>query len=94
MPPPRTPSNLKPGWFDCLADVALVREFRLLSDPNNLSPLVDVSAETWRRWGVQGLAPRAITVAGCRFYRVGEVRAWLQGQWKPEKETLAKGAGK
>ena len=84
MPPKLLIPPLPDGWFDNLPDSALLREYRLLPRPGNHSPLVEVSPETFRRWGLQGLAPRAITIGGTRHYRVGELRQWLRGEWKAE----------
>lgn len=84
MPQRRLKTNIPANWFDCLPDIALTREYRVLPGPENPAPLVDVAAETFRRWGLQGLAPRAITIGGTRHYRVGELRRWLRGEWKAE----------
>lgn len=81
MPQRRSYTNLASDWFDCLPGVALVREYRVISHPDNPAPLVDVSAETFRRWGLQGLAPKPIVIGGTRHYRVGEIRLWLRGEW-------------
>ena len=82
VPPKRNIPIASPDWFDCLPDIALTREFRVLPNPDNPAPLVDVSAETFRRWGLQGLAPKPVVIGGTRHYRVGEIRRWLRGEWE------------
>lgn len=84
MPPKISHLPLPAGWFERLSDDALIREFRLLPHPENGSPLVDVGVETYRRWGLQGIAPKAIVIGGTRHYRVGEIRRWLRGEWMAE----------
>lgn len=85
MPQRRLQTNASADWFDRLPDIALTREYRVLPNPDNSAPLVDVSAETFRRWGLQGLAPKPIVIGGTRHYRVGEIRRWLRGEWKPDR---------
>ncbi len=84
MPPKTVTPSLPEGWFDNLPDAALLREYRLLRNPENLSPLIEVSAETFRRWGLQGIAPKPVVIGATRHYRVGEIRRWLRGDWKSE----------
>jgi hypothetical protein len=85
MPTKRKALKHAHDWFDLLVDDALVREYSVLPCPTNQSPLIDVGTETWRRWGLQGLAPRPIVIASTRHYRVGELRRWLRGEWKPKE---------
>jgi hypothetical protein len=84
MPTNRSRWYSTADWFTQLADDALVREYKVLPHRTNPSPLVDVGYETWRRWGLQGLAPRPVVVGSTRHYRVGEIRRWLRGNWTPE----------
>lgn len=84
MPPKMTLHPLPEGWFERLPDAALIREYRLLPHPENPTPLVEVGVETFRRWGLQGLAPKPIVIGGTRHYRVGEIRRWLRGEWSAE----------
>ncbi len=81
MPQRRTPRTMSVDWFARLPDDALVRERLVLPGPDNPSPLVDVGRETLRRWGLEGKAPRPITVGATRHYKVGELRRWLRGEW-------------
>ena len=80
---PRRRSCPKPAadWFERLPEDALVRELRVVSGPENESPLIDVGKETLRRYGLEGKAPRAVTIGATRHYRVGELRRWLRGEW-------------
>jgi hypothetical protein len=84
MPPKIAPLPLPANWFERLPDDALIREFRFLPHPENSAPLVEVGVETYRRWGLQGIAPKAIVIGGTRHYRVGEIRRWLRGEWSAE----------
>ncbi len=82
MPTRRICPHSPPDWFDRLPDDALVREYRLLPKNGNPYPLIDVGTETWRRWGLQGLAPKPVVIRATRHFRVGEIRRWLRGNWK------------
>ena len=83
MPPKRLPQAPNPEWFDLLPAAAMFREHRLFPSPDNPTHLVDVDHETWRRWGLRGLAPRARVIGGTRHQNVGEIRRWLRGEWSP-----------
>jgi hypothetical protein len=81
MPRKLNLTNRTPDWFDRLPGVGLVREYCILAHPDNPAPLIQVGAETFRRWGLQGLAPKPIVIGGTRHYRVDEIRRWLRGDW-------------
>jgi hypothetical protein len=85
MPPKLVLSPVADDWFERLPDAALVREYRFLPHPANPAPLVEVGVETFRRWGLRGLAPKPLVLGGTRHYRVGEIRRWLRGEWKSEE---------
>lgn len=81
MPKKRKVCEPRCDWFAHLPDDALVRELKVLPGPANFAPLVDVGKETLRRWGLEGKAPRPVTVGATRHYKVGELRRWLRGEW-------------
>lgn len=82
MPRKRQPKDFRSDWFDRLPDDALIRELHVLPGPCNPTPLIDIGKETLRRWGIEGKAPRPVTIGATRHYRVGELRRWLRGEWK------------
>ena len=80
-------SQPKLSWFDKLSDSALIKLDRIVKNPGNTAPLVDTSRSTWWRWVAAGTAPEPVRpTAGTTFWRVGDLRRFLEN---PEKHTMS-----
>lgn len=81
--PTAQPATLHPSTFDALPDSAFIREAQLVPSPSRPGAAVPLpfSAPTLWRKVRAGTFPKPVKLAErVTAWRVGEVRAWMDGQ--------------
>jgi prophage regulatory protein len=74
---------LKVNTFSDLPDDAFIRQSDIVRDPKHPDRpvLLSISASTYWRWIKAGLFPPGVKLGpNSTFWRVGDVRAWMERQ--------------
>ena len=54
----------------------------------DIEAVTSIASSTWERYDAAGLVPAPVRVAGCKLWRVAELRAWAAHGCPPRVEWL------